>query len=59
MHLCNSGDGTDQLVCDDHGDEHGDHHSDDEGSMMTSDAAIGGTLGVGAIISAAVALNMA
>ena len=59
MHLCNSGDGTDQLVCDDHGDEHDDHHSDDEGSMMTSDAAIGGTIGVGVIISAALALIMA
>ena len=67
MHACNSGGGTDQLVCDEeHDDEHDDHHSDDhdedhhsdDEGMMASEAAIGGTIGVGAILSAAVALIM-
>ena len=63
MHLCNSGDGTDQLVCDEHYDDEDDHghdsHDDshdshDEDDKMSTSSATGmTTFGAGTMLAAA------
>lgn len=52
MHFCNSGDGSDQLVCDDHGHDHSD-------SKMASAAATSDVVGATLLISVAAAFMAA
>lgn len=66
MHTCNSGDGIDQLVCDeDHDDEddhgHGDHgHDDEDGKMSTSGGASAvGVIGAGSTVATAIIFMVA
>lgn len=46
MHFCNSGDGTDQLICDEHHDEEDDHDHDDEDDKIISTSGDDSTVGV-------------
>ena len=64
MHTCNSGDGTDQLVCDEHHDDEDDHghdhdhddhgHDDEDDEMMSTSGAVAMKIfGVGTMLVAA------